>query len=196
MGRKLEFNKDKALLQAMESFWAQGYEATSMRDLAHRLDLHLGSVYNALGDKERVFEQALRLYLEHQVKPRLAALTTHANPREALSGFIHAIANDCASTSTSPGCFIINSLLCITRINTSITSAVRDYMSMQEDALSTCIARAQENGDIPHKERPEQLARFVIASYTSMHVMKKIGVNDDYITDIRDGVTQRLFKAA
>jgi AcrR family transcriptional regulator len=88
MGRKLEFSKDKALLQAMEGFWSKGYDATSMRDLAQRLNLHLGSVYNALGDKEEVFEQSLRLYLKHQVIPRMAELENSEDPRAALNAFM------------------------------------------------------------------------------------------------------------
>lgn len=196
MGRKLEFSKDKALLQAMESFWAQGYDSTSMRDLAQRLNLHLGSVYNALGDKEEVFEQSLRLYLKHQVIPRMAELENSADPRAALNEFIDRIAADCRADSTSPGCFIINSLLCITRINDKVTSAVHEYMQVQEATLSICIARAQAAGHVDNKEKPQQLARFVIAALKSMHVMKKIGVNDDYIRDIRDTVDRRLFKPA
>ncbi len=196
MGRKLEFSKDKALLQAMESFWAQGYDATSMRDLAQRLNLHLGSVYNALGDKEEVFEQSLRLYLKHKVVPVMSALESSEDPRAALSQFIDKIMVDCRADSTSPGCFIVNSLLCITRINDKITSAVHEYMQVQEAAISACIARAQAAGHIDRDERPQQLARFVIASLKSMHVMKKIGVNDDYLQDIRDTVDRRLFQAA
>ena len=193
MGRKLEFSKDKALMQAMESFWAQGYDATSMRDLAQRLNLHLGSVYNALGDKEEVFEQSLRLYLKHQVAPRLATLESSSDPTTALKTFIDSIAADCRADSTSPGCFIINSLLCITRINDKITEIVREYMRMQEAALAACIARAQAEGKINSNENPEQLARFVIGSYKAMHVMRKIGANDDYVSDIRATVDTRLF---
>lgn len=196
MGRKLEFSKDKALQQAMESFWAQGYDATSMRDLAQRLNLHLGSVYNALGDKEEVFEQSLRLYLKHHVMPRMAELERSEDPRAALTAFMGAIADDCRDNSSSPGCFIINSLLCITRINDKITAAVHDYMRIQEAALSACIARAQATGHICVEEKPQQLARFIIASYKAMHVMKKIGVNDDYIRDLHETVDRRVFKTA
>ncbi len=196
MGRKLEFSKDKALMQAMESFWAQGYEATSMRDLAQRLNLHLGSVYNALGDKEEVFEQSLRLYLKHQVIPRMNEIANHNDPRTALVEFMDQIATMCRKDSTSPGCFIINSLLCITRINEKITAAVNEYMQVQESALASCIARAQAAGHISRNEKPENLARYLIASCKSMHVMKKIGANDDYIQDIRVAIDHRLFSTA
>lgn len=196
MGRKLEFSKDKALLQAMESFWAKGYESTSMRELAQRLNLHLGSVYNALGDKEQVFEAALRLYLKHTIAPQLERITSHNDPRAALEAYIDAIVADCRQDSTGFGCFIINSLLCINSINERVSDALREYMDMHEKALSDCIARAQSAGLIDDSQNARQLARFVISSCKSMHVMKKIGANDDFIEDIRATLDRRLFRGA
>jgi TetR/AcrR family transcriptional regulator, transcriptional repressor for nem operon len=39
MPRPREFDRTKALEQAMELFWKQGYEATSMHDLGAHLGL-------------------------------------------------------------------------------------------------------------------------------------------------------------
>lgn len=193
MGRKLEFSKEKALHQAMEGFWSQGYEATSMRDLAQRLNLHLGSVYNALGDKDQVFESALRLYLKHAVEPRLAALQAAADPRAALEAHLNFIANECKQAATTPGCFFINSLLHVNVINDRVSAAVGEYLLMNESALAACIAQAQARGQISGDEDARRLARFVFASCKAMLVMKKIGANDDYITDIRANIDDRLF---
>lgn len=193
MGRKLEFSKETALLQAMEGFWAQGYEATSMRDLAQRLNLHLGSVYNALGDKDQVFESALRLHLDHTIAPKLARLATTTDPRAALEEFIGCIVDECRENSAAPGCFFINSLLRINRINDRISAAVHDYLQMCELAIAACIARAQARGQVCAEEDPKRLARFTIACCKSMYVMKKIGANDDFISDIQSNIDQRLF---
>lgn len=173
MGRKLEFSKDKALLQAMEGFWAQGYAATSMRDLAQRLNLHLGSVYNALGDKEQVFESALRLHLTHHIAPRLERLAQAPDPRAALERYINDIVDECRDTATTPGCFFINSLAQINHINDRVSTVVREYVAMCEEALTRCLGRAQALGQMPANEDPARLARFVIAACKSMHVMKK-----------------------
>jgi TetR/AcrR family transcriptional repressor of nem operon len=196
MGRKLEFSKDKALLQAMEGFWSKGYDATSMRDLAQRLNLHLGSVYNALGDKEQVFEAALRLHLDHYITPFLAQMQGHADSAQGLRVYIDAFVASCRDGAETPGCFFINSLLHINTINARISSAVRDYLQMTEDALAATIARAQKDGGVDGGHEPRRLARFVFANCKSMHAMKKIGVNDDYIDDIRLCLEGTLFKKA
>lgn len=179
MGRKLAFSKDAALEQAMESFWAKGYAQTSMRDLAQSLGLHLGSVYNALGDKDAVFEQALKLYIETELKPRLHALATSPDPKAALTKFLH-IARDCAvlgkeASDLQNGCFIVNSLMDINRINSTISDIVGDYFKQVEQSLTTCIANGQNAGVFSKKQSAQNYALYIIAVRKSFFLLGKLG---------------------
>ena len=51
MARPREFDEATVLEAAMHCFWAQGYEATSVRDLAAQMGITGASLYNAFGDK-------------------------------------------------------------------------------------------------------------------------------------------------
>ena len=167
MGRKLEFCRDKAMHTAMESFWAQGYEHTSMRDLAGRLGLHLGSVYNALGDKERVFENALKLHFDEYVMPQMTRLTQAENPLQAMDALMSTVVDECCGQTETPGCFIINSLLGITNINDSITELLRGYMDKLEQSYTACLEHAKSLGQISANADPAGLARFYMGSLFS-----------------------------
>src|ERR1700677_2805326 len=74
IGRPREFDIDKALERAMELFWRQGYEGTSLSDLTRELGLTRTSLYAAFGSKEALFLKALDLY-EVRAGYRAAALT-------------------------------------------------------------------------------------------------------------------------
>ena len=193
MGRKLEFSKEKALMQAMESFWAQGYSDTSMRDLAQKLNLHLGSVYNALGDKEQVFEDSLRLYLQHHIAPRLDALNNTPDARAALEKEIDAYADESKPNSGANGCFLINSLLNINSINPRISAVVAEYVERKEKALIAALERAKVQGHIAIDKDTAALSRFVFSVCSSMHVMKKLGMRDSFFDDIRTMLKTQLF---
>lgn len=193
MGRKLEFSKEKAQIQAMESFWGQGYSDTSMRDLAQKLNLHLGSVYNALGDKQQVFEDSLRLYLQHHIAPRLAALSETADARAAIEKEIDIHADDAKPDSTSPGCFLINSLQNINSINPRISAIVADHVDQKEKALTATLERAKQQGHISTDRDTAALSRFVFSVCSSLHVMKKLGLREDYFEDIRILLKRQLF---
>ncbi len=192
MGRKLEFCRDKALHTAMESFWAQGYESTSMRDLAQRLGLHLGSVYNALGDKEKVFEAALRLNIEEEVLPRLKALMEDPDPMRALDRHLTHIVEECAKPDSKPGCFVMNSLLEITQINDRITGILHGYMTDVENAYITCLDNAKRAGQIPASHDTRKYARFVIGSTLSMRALAKLKAPAGMIDDVRECALKAL----
>ena len=55
MARPREFDEGEALDAAMDCFWRDGYEATSVRDLAARMGITGASLYNAFGDKRSLF---------------------------------------------------------------------------------------------------------------------------------------------
>lgn len=194
MGRKLEFSKEKALHTAMESFWAQGYESTSMRDLAQKLGLHLGSVYNALGDKEKVFEAALRLNIEEEVLPRMKLLVEDTNPLQALDRHLSYIVQQCSTHEGSNGCFIMNSLHEIAQINDRITGLLHAYMAQVEEAYVTCVANAKKLGQIPADRDARQYAHFIIGATVSMYALAKLKSPASVIDDVRI-CTLRALKA-
>ncbi len=194
MGRKLEFCRDKALHTAMESFWAQGYEHTSMRDLASKLGLHLGSVYNALGDKEKVFEAALKLHYQNHIVPELDTLVHAEDPLQAMDDLMVSVIAQCEAAPESPGCFFVNSLLEINSINDNVSSLVQEYMMKMETSFSTCLQNAQRLGQVPAARDAGSLARFYMGVLFSLRTMGKLNASSAHLQDIRQ-CTLRALKA-
>lgn len=64
MARSKEFDEKEALRRAMELFWQQGYEKTSMQDLVNHMGVHRRSIYDTFGDKHTLFMKALERYDE------------------------------------------------------------------------------------------------------------------------------------
>lgn len=55
MARSKEFDEKAVLRKAMELFWEQGYEKTSMQDLVDHMGIHRRSIYDTFGDKRSLF---------------------------------------------------------------------------------------------------------------------------------------------
>ena len=62
MARPREFDEVTVLEAAMNCFWAQGFESTSVRDLAEEMGITGASLYNAFGDKRSLYRRALAHY--------------------------------------------------------------------------------------------------------------------------------------
>src|ERR1700758_1539890 len=86
MARPREFDETTVLEAAMNCFWAQGYELTSVRELAERMGITGASLYNAFGDKRSLYRRSLEYYLEQSVHDRLSRLSP-LPPLQAIRSF-------------------------------------------------------------------------------------------------------------
>src|SRR5688572_5876293 len=66
MGRPREFDMSVALDQALDVFWRNGYESTSISDLTAAMGINPPSLYAAFGDKEGLFLEAVERYEARQ----------------------------------------------------------------------------------------------------------------------------------
>ena len=57
-----QFDEEILLEAALKAFWQNGFAATSMIDVAEATGVQRGSLYNAYGDKERLFLLAFERY--------------------------------------------------------------------------------------------------------------------------------------
>lgn len=88
MARLREFDKEKALDAAMQLFWEKGYAATSLSDLTAKMEIQRPSLYAAFGDKEGLFEAALRRYTNIHAASIRTKLQKEQSVKEAIRIFL------------------------------------------------------------------------------------------------------------
>lgn len=80
MVRPREFDRDEALDRATRVFWAKGYASTSTEDLLAAMNIGRQSLYNAFGDKRKLYLEALERYQRTSNAGHLARLNSNASP--------------------------------------------------------------------------------------------------------------------
>lgn len=85
--RTKQFVREEALDQAVELFWQQGYEATSIQNLVDKMGINRSSLYDTFGDKQQLFLVAMDRYIDRIVSERLAVFDTTGSGREAIRQF-------------------------------------------------------------------------------------------------------------
>ena len=80
MARPREFDRDEALARATRVFWAKGYASTSTEDLLAAMNIRRQSLYNAFGDKRKLYLEALERYQRESSASHLERLNSSASP--------------------------------------------------------------------------------------------------------------------
>ncbi|HBH67483.1 MAG TPA: TetR/AcrR family transcriptional regulator, partial [Erwinia persicina] len=61
-GRPRSFDRDKALIRALDIFWRKGFEPASVAELCAAMEINPPSLYAAFGNKARLFLEAVNYY--------------------------------------------------------------------------------------------------------------------------------------
>jgi TetR/AcrR family transcriptional repressor of nem operon len=80
MARPREFDPDAALESAMQLFWSQGYEATSLDDLCAATSLSRSSLYATFGDKRALLLKSIDRYTDERIAAFLGAALARPMP--------------------------------------------------------------------------------------------------------------------
>ncbi len=105
-GRPREFDLNEALDTVIQVFWRQGYEGTTIRDLTAGTGISRPSLYAAFGDKEQIFEHAVRRYSDTWMSYLDDALA-EPTAKEVAAHYLRANVDAITAPSCPPGCLSV-----------------------------------------------------------------------------------------
>jgi AcrR family transcriptional regulator len=159
IGRPREFDIDRALERAMELFWRQGYEGTSLADLTRELGLTRPSLYAAFESKEGLFLKALDLY-EARAGYRQAALTAPTAAAYARA-LLEGAADLHGDKRNPPGCLGVQGALACAPQSDPIRKELIRRRKIGESIILDRLKRAKAEGELPPDADPADLARYL-----------------------------------
>jgi TetR/AcrR family transcriptional repressor of nem operon len=149
MGRLKEFDEAKAIDRAVDCFWARGYEATSVRDLAGHMGIGGASLYNAYGGKRALFVRALARYADRSMRERIARLESDGQPKEAIRTFLAEIIERSLADRDRKGCLLVNSALDVAPHDAEIGKVVAGYLEEIQTFFQRNIEAGRRAGQMP-----------------------------------------------
>lgn len=107
VGRPKKFDRDDALLRAMNVFWKNGYEGASMKILTEAMGINSPSLYAEFGDKHALYLEAIEKYATSDACAPLSALESEPEIEKAVCAFfVAAIDYSLHHDSGARGCFL------------------------------------------------------------------------------------------
>jgi len=182
IGRPREFDVDEALDAALVVFWRQGYDGTTLTDLASAMGINRPALYAAFQSKKDLFVRAIDRYYAVDAARTFQVLeepTAWSVTEQYLLRSIEQLTNP----DRPLGCFVLQSALVCSAENAEIAALMARQRRLEESMLSRRYERAQQDGDLSPDEDPAALARFVFTFRHGLAVMACSGTPRDELTD-------------
>jgi TetR/AcrR family transcriptional repressor of nem operon len=190
-GRPLEFDPDTALDAAMQVFWRNGYEKTSMQDLLDAMNLSKSSLYQAFGGKQALFERCMTRYGDEMIGTLRDALQASPSGLGFIRQFLESVLDEARGVCEARGCLVLNTANEFARRNPQIADAVSQGLNRFHEVLQAAVVRAQQEGDIPPERNANMLATYLVSSMSGLKTMSKAGAGEKTL----EGIIELTLKA-
>jgi TetR/AcrR family transcriptional repressor of nem operon len=162
-GRPPEFDREQVLNKAMELFWRQGYEGTSMSDLTAALGLGRQSLYGAFGDKRTLFVTCLERYTDEVFEKSLLSLLDGDGPplagiERVLDAWEAYVASD-----DFKGCLLGKALAELGMRDSRLDALLRKKLDRIRGSLERALTRAKAAGELTARTDVPAVARSITA---------------------------------
>ena len=146
MARPVEFEYNDVLTNAMEQFWREGFEASSVQKLLDVTGINRGTLYNSFGDKDTFFKACLDHYNRLIAKDLDASLNNaDLAPWAAVEKYFDLAVLSVSNKQRSMGCLLVNSLCESINYDKEIQKIVRNSFVVVRKALVKRLKDAEKD---------------------------------------------------
>ena len=184
MGRPREFDESAVLEAAMQRFWNNGYEATSMRDLADRTGMTTPSLYNAFGDKRAIYRLVLDRYVRVTLETGSAIFGSDDPPVRALERYFDANVEEVLADGLHKGCFVVNTALEVAPHDQDFRDVVTEVFNEIEKSVRDCVAAGQQDGSILTSQPAADIARLALGTILGIRVLARTNPDRELLTGV------------
>ncbi|MBB6304323.1 TetR/AcrR family transcriptional regulator [Rhizobium leucaenae] len=174
MARPRQFDEDSVLEAAGEIFWSKGYEATSTRDLTDRMGLTHASLYNAFGDKRRLYLKVLKHYLDRNLRSRIARMEAAYSPGLTIVGYFQEVVERSLADTEHRGCMLVNTVLEARSDDPEMRRVVADETAEIEAFFLRSVVAAQASGEIPANLPPDDIAKLLLSVQFGLRALVRV----------------------
>lgn len=185
MARPVEFDENKVLTNAMEQFWREGYEASSVQKLLDCTGINRGTLYNSFGDKDTFFKSCVDQY-NKVVANQIAATLKNSKlgPWDAIEAYFDESVLNVTSKHRSMGCLLVNSLCESINYDKEMRKVVRGSLATIRKALAARLKEAHKDRKVKKGVSVEFAAEVLMNSLHGIRVNSRDGKSPKQLKEL------------
>jgi AcrR family transcriptional regulator len=184
-GRPRRFDRTEALRQAMNLFWRQGYESTSISELAAAMGINSPSLYAAFGSKEDLFREAVAYYDQTEGDATATALRA-STARAAMEALLRNNLVAYTDPDKPRGCMIVLAATLGKTQNEEIRRYVSEYRRNTIALIRERLARGVAEGDVPTDADIDTLSAFFATVLHGLSIQAVDGASREELHRVAD----------
>lgn len=167
-GRPRTFDEEAVLDALTALFWQQGYEATSVADIAECADLNKSSLYNTFGSKQELFDRILDRYIANRIEMLTEIVEGAGDGIAALHAFLEMVRAETETEMGRYGCLAVNTSAELGGESPEMVELATKYRTRMAETIRNVIRGAADAGELD----PSQ-----VDNHTTMLVTFMLGVS-------------------
>lgn len=184
MGRSKEFEEHIVLERAMELFWQQGYEKTSMSDLVEGMGIHRKSIYDTFGDKHALYLKAIDFYREYTVNKLRSETLKAETAQQAIQNIFNYMIE--VNEDRKWGCLFVNAATEMGPWDREVVEKTEDAFNQTEEFIVKIVREGQESGEFSTKYDAEILGEVLHNTLIGLRVLARTSATKDKMHRIAD----------
>ena len=185
MARPVEFVYEDVLTNAMEQFWREGFEASSVQKLLDVTGINRGTLYNSFGDKDTFFKACL----EHYSKLINKDLDNSLNKADldawnAIDKYFDLAVLSVSNKQRNMGCLLVNSFCESINYDKDTQKLVRGYYAQIRKALLKRVKDAEKAGKLKKGVSADLATEVLINTLNGWRVNSREGKTAKQLAEI------------
>ncbi|SPL71532.1 TetR/AcrR family transcriptional regulator [Acinetobacter stercoris] len=179
-GRPKCFDEKEALNKAMLLFWEYGYEATSMSDLLHTLNITAPSLYSSFGDKLQLFYRCLDYYLENEACAIVSIFQQAKTAKVAIELYLHENVQKLVQDNKPKGCMLLVSTMNCSEQHHQLQQDLLEKRQNVKRLIYERLVQGVHDGDLKQDMKLDEMANFysTISQGLSMQARDEVAIED------------------
>ena len=193
-GRPRSFDRNAALLKALEVFWQRGYEPASVSELCSAMGINAPSLYAAFGNKSRLFLEAVSYYEQRYWSEPSRRFMEEKDFYLAVNNFFTEAAGILLSSDTPCGCMVVLAAVNISENEKDVIQTLRQMRLDTKKMFIEKIRMAMEEGQLPPDTHAEALGGAFNTFLEGMSLQARDGLNAEELKDAASYAVRMLPK--
>ncbi len=172
----------------MKAFWLKGYKATSFDDLEKAMGLRRTSIYNAYGNKRKLFQSALEHYSNQVLAKLMDALNSNDNVQKGIKNLMRSALKVDFGSDTPGGCLISLTALEREQHDAETMQIVEAFFRRLNREVEQYFKRAKDRGALSTTIDEKELAAVVSSMMPGLVTRTRSNAPETVISRSIDGI--------